>query len=331
MKVLLLTNEPGKATRLRMFRKTLFKLGFEVYVPKITSRNWFDISTEIVHQIKDLRPDVVHVFNVPDFLYRSLPKLKDVYFRNLIYDYRSPWDLELRIRFCRGFDLIGRVYERKLARSADIITAANSPLAEKVREYNRTVDVHVVPNYPSAEELNRRDLYSYETERPLVVFLGKVSKEEGAYGLSQLITKMEDVDFWVVGDGPEIDKIPRGRNVKFFGWQPYEKALGIVEKADVCIVPRKETPATKYYTDKNLWKVNECLNLGVKVVASGIVKEEERKNLVVTRFEHLHTKLSEEVRKKPEQLTGQDYRYWEELCEPIVKKVYEEVTSLRQA
>ena len=151
--------------------------------------------------------------------------------------------------------------------------------------------------------------------------------EEGSYGLKKLVTAIDDLDIWIVGEGPELSKIPRKTNVKFFGWQPYGKALGIAEKADISIIPRKETIATKYYTDKNLWKVNECLNLGVKVVASGIIKEEERKNLVVTKFNELLETLKVEILKKPEQLEAGDYRFWEDRCAPIVKEVYEEALS----
>ena len=83
----------------------------------------------------------------------------------------------------------------------------------------------------------------------------------------------------------------------------------------------------RYYTDKNLWKINECLNLGVKVIASGIVKEEKRKNLVVTRFDELLKTLRMEILKKPEPLESRDYRFWENYCEPVIKRVYEEISS----
>jgi len=313
--------------RLKMFKKTLTKLGYEVHVPIYSSKSWFDVSREVVQHIKELRPHVVHIFNVPDLLYYKIPSLKGVYFKRLIYDYRSPWDLELRIRFCRGFDLLGRVCEKRLAKAADVITAANTPLAEKVRAYNRSADVYIIPNYPSIEDFREKEEVLIEKCRPVILFLGKVSVEEGAYGLRRLATAIDDLDIWIVGEGPELSKIPRKPNVKFFGWQPHKRALAIAEKADVSVVPRKETIAMRYYTDKNLWKINECLNLGVKVIASGIVKEEKRKNLVVTRFDELLKTLRMEILKKPEPLESRDYRFWEDYCEPVIKRVYEEISS----
>src|SRR5674476_1558795 len=91
MKILLLASQPERTTRLQMFKGSLKELGYDVVVPKFESRNWIKISGLAEQYIKKEKPDVVHVFNVPDVIYSRLPELKGQFFKKLIYDYRSPW------------------------------------------------------------------------------------------------------------------------------------------------------------------------------------------------------------------------------------------------
>lgn len=69
-------------------------------------------------------------------------------------------------------------------------------------------------------------------------------------------------------------------------------------------------------------KVSEYLNLGKLVIASGITKEEDRKNLIVVKSSHLEDAVCEYLNQKPEPLRDEDYRLWEDNRETI-REVYE--------
>src|SRR5665647_1205131 len=77
MKILLLASQPERTTRLQMFKGSLKELGYDVVVPKFESRNWIKISGLAEQYIKKEKPDVVHVFNVPDVIYSNTLKKMD--------------------------------------------------------------------------------------------------------------------------------------------------------------------------------------------------------------------------------------------------------------
>ena len=66
-------------------------------------------------------------------------------YRKLIYDYRSPWGVELHQTFGEPGRWFGEHFETELAKSADLITTVNMPLGRKVMEYAPEKDVYVDP------------------------------------------------------------------------------------------------------------------------------------------------------------------------------------------
>ena len=90
MRILLLSNQPERTTRLLMFKATLTGQGKEVIVPKFSSHNWLEIARQTREVLRKEKPDVVHLFNVPDIIFQGIGKLKGSCYNKLIYDYRSP-------------------------------------------------------------------------------------------------------------------------------------------------------------------------------------------------------------------------------------------------
>ena len=148
MKVLLLANQPERTTRLNMFAGTLKSQGHEVIIPSFGTKNWIRIAGLAKKIAKERKPDVVHIFNVPDVIYHSFAKLRGQGFRKLIYDYRSPWGIELAQTFGAPGRIFAEHFERELANSADAITTVNEPLGRKVQGYAPDKKVQVIPNYP---------------------------------------------------------------------------------------------------------------------------------------------------------------------------------------
>jgi Glycosyltransferase len=200
--------------------------------------------------------------------FHGLGKLKGSCYKKLIYDYRSPWGVELQMSFGPLAKPAGEYFERELAGAADLITAVNRPLADKVRSYIRANDkpLFIVNNYPARSFLEKSRTVAASdlaNERP-IVFIGRISRQEGISNLLRLIRKIPEQTFWIIGDGPlsrlYLRKLPK--NARFFGWQPHDRVAGLISQARICLIPHSESLLTPYATDRSVWKLNEYLLLG---------------------------------------------------------------------
>jgi glycosyltransferase involved in cell wall biosynthesis len=312
-----------------MFENTLKSLGYDVIVPSFSTRNWINIAGLAKNAAKDSKPDVVHIFNVPDIIYHNFARLKGVYFKKLIYDYRSPWGLEMQQTFGDPARRIGEHFEQDLARNADKITTVNTPLKSKVAVYAPDKEVHIIHNYPSRSFSCQFEDHSQDakTGNEPIIFIGRICTQEGIQKLLEVAKAIPNQEFWVVGSGPfswwYLWRKPS--NINDLGWQSHEKVAGLVKKAKICLIPRKESVITPYSTDKSVWKLNEYLNLGRLVIASGISQEQPRKNLIIVNSRLLKDAIIEHLNDEPKILKENDYRYWDGNTE-IIRSVYESLT-----
>jgi glycosyltransferase involved in cell wall biosynthesis len=327
MRVLLLSNQPERTTRLGMFSGTLRGLGYDVIVPSFSTRSWTGVAKEAKAAIKREKPDVVHLFNVPDIIYHGLGGLKGSSFGKLIYDYRSPWGVELQMTFGPAARPVAERFERELAREADIITAVNRPLADKVKSYKGVEEkpLFIVPNYPARSFVQAgEDTDESVPDEKAVIFMGRISRQEGIGNLMKLIREIPEEKFWIIGDGPfswwYLRNLPG--NVRFFGWQPHDRVSALIRKARLCLIPHGETLLTPYATDRSVWKLNEYLSMGKIVVASGVTMEERRKNLVVVKSTELKNAVTQNLKRQPEMLREEDYRFWDR-NDKTIKEIYE--------
>jgi glycosyltransferase involved in cell wall biosynthesis len=312
-----------------MFRGTLESLGHDVIVPSFGTRNWITIAAMARKIARESAPDAVHIFNVPDIIYHGFSELRGQGYKKLIYDYRSPWGIELAQTFGPPARIFAEHFERELADCADVITTVNEPLGEKVLEYSPGKKVHVIPNYP-LRSFSTKDggtvgeEFAVEPGKEPIVFIGRVCTQEGIGKLLDVARALPERDFWIVGGGP-FAKLYLWRspgNIKNLGWQPHEKVAAILKKARLCLIPREEDALTPYSTDKSVWKLNEYLALGKMVVASGVTAREKRKNLAIVEAKDLVEAVRESLLREPEKLTPADCRFWEG-NERIIKEVYE--------
>jgi glycosyltransferase involved in cell wall biosynthesis len=328
MKVFLLSNRPEQTTRLMLMKRTLEKLGHTVVVPVFTSHNWIIIAHEAKKQIKKERPDILHLFNVPDIIYTEILKLQQKSFQKFIYDYRSPWGIEIELNIGFVGRIIGEYFESKLARRADAITTVNQPLSDKVRKFLREDkrEITIVPNYPLRDFSDCVKPGNKVNSYAPVIFIGRICRQEGAGLLSKIAKDNSDIPFWIVGEGPLSWWYRKwmGKNVQFLGWQPHHRIPEFIGRAGICLIPRLENALTPYSTDKSIWKLNEYLNLGKPVIASGITREEARKNLTIVPSSQLSEAVRNSIGLKPSPLAREDYRFWEDNTE-MIRSVYESV------
>jgi glycosyltransferase involved in cell wall biosynthesis len=326
LKVLLLANQPEHTIRLRMFAATLMDLGYQVVVPSFNTKNWIGIASQAKKTAQREKPDVLHIFNVPDIIYHHFANLRGKGYQTLIYDYRSPWGLELQQTFGPLGKRFGERFERELAKSADLITTPNRPLGEKARSFAPEKEVHIIPNYPSRSFSSLEEATTEPDDHAPIIFIGRVCNQEGITKLLQIARAIPEHKFWIVGSGPFAWWLLRDlpKNVENLGWQPHEKVAGILQKAKLCLIPREESVISPYATDRSVWKLNEYLNMGKLVVASGVTQEEARKNLIIVKSDDLLDTVRKHLHDRPLKLREEDYRYWDRNT-AAVKKVYESV------
>jgi len=327
MKVLLLANQPESTTRLQLFRKTLQKLGYTVVVPHFSTRNWFSIARQSRNVLIREKPDIVQVFNVPDIIYRNIPKMKRTYFRKFIYDYRSPWGIENGILFGPAGTWIGEYYEKRLASHADAITSVNNPLMNKIRSSIERKDIpfSVIPNYPTQEFISKTWEDIPIPDEDYILFIGRISKQEGIDIIHRAIQNCPDFHFLIIGDGPFSWFFLRKKypNARYLGWQSHDLIPGYIRHSSLCIKPTHENSLTPYATDRSVWKLNEYLNVGKLVIASGIVQEEMRKNLILVPSSEFITAIRGYFGKQPSSLNPSDIRTWEQ-NEGTIKKLFDQ-------
>ena len=312
-----------------MFAGTLKSQGHEVIIPSFGTKNWIKIAGLAKKIAKERKPDVVHIFNVPDVIYHSFAKLRGQGFRKLIYDYRSPWGIELAQTFGAPGRILAEHFEKELANSADVITTVNEPLGRKVQGYAPDKKVQVVPNYPLRSFCAERakidsQEFAIEPGREPIVFIGRICTQEGIGKLLEVARAIPEREFWIVGSGPFADWYlwRKPGNVKNLGWQPHGKVAALISNARLCLIPREEDALTPYSTDKSVWKLNEYLAMGKVVVASGVTMVERRKNLVIVKAEKLEEAVRENLMREPEKLAAEDYRFWDG-NDQIIREVYE--------
>jgi glycosyltransferase involved in cell wall biosynthesis len=329
LKILLLANQPERTTRLKMFGSTLKSQGHEVIIPSFGTRNWVTIAGLAKQIAREKKPDVVHIFNVPDVIYHGFADLRGEAFKKLIYDYRSPWGVEVQQTFGAPGRIFGEHFERELAKSADVITTVNAPLGRKVLEYAPEKKVHVIPNYPyrsfseTKTDIDSQE-WAVEPGKEPIIFIGRVCTQEGIGKLLEAAKAIPEQEFWIIGGGPFARWYlwRKPANVKVLGWQPHERVAALLKKARLCLIPREENALTPYSTEKSVWKLNEYLTLGKIVVASGVTVEEMRKNLVVVKSKDLKEAILENLKREPEKLEIGDYRFWE-MNDRVIREVYE--------
>lgn len=230
-------------------------------------------------QVAISKADVYHFFNVPDVI--GLPLLLKR--GKVIYDVRSPWFSSIKESLGNStLSRIGGLIERIMTRGADIILAANYPIAYRAHRWGAR-RITMVPNYPPSDFGPRRDRTTMRDElgfndEQVVLYLGKISKIEGSELLKQIILKtcstVTSAKFLVVGDGPEkpsLDSFIEHHNLKdrvvMTGWVNHDDVADYINAADICLLPRKWDSFSPYTAPENITKAAEYLAVGRPIIA----------------------------------------------------------------
>jgi glycosyltransferase involved in cell wall biosynthesis len=225
------------------------------------------------------RIDVVHICNPPDLLFLVALPLMAVGAK-LIYDHH---DACPELMIAKGHQEGGRLVrlitrlERLTYRVADVSVETNGSFREIAlrRGGMQASDVFVVRSAPEVKRFaDARPSDKWRRgRRYLVGYVGIMGRQDGLDYLidaAQLITKdwgRDDVQFVVVGDGPELARLKQKVTdlglddcVEFTGLVSSDEVLGsILATTDVCVSPDEANPMNDIST---MNKVMEYMALG---------------------------------------------------------------------
>ena len=298
LKLVYITLYPEKYPRVKKIATTLKdqNITFQALTPKIRIKlgnrkierlvSALVTYTSFLLQIFLTDADIYWVANSPDIFALPLILKKE----NYILDYRSPWPLQIEYEFGKGkLSQIAKYLTHMALKHSKVITLATSTLLRDVKEFRK--QVYIIPNYPQKNSFKPNVSYNHfrkshnvKKDQKIILFIGLLSKTEGADILpsivKELLQKTKKIALWIVGDGvlrsvaEELErKFPE--TVTFFGWQPYKEIPNFVNAADVCIVPRNETPFSYYYNEEGVQKISEYMFLRKPIVACGIAPSKE--------------------------------------------------------
>ena len=285
--VLLIGSQPERMTRLRRTFVSLKELGVNVRVmkpyryPAGKPRVLKGIIRYLVLlvQVATSKADVYHFFNVPDVIGLPLLLKRGV----VIYDVRSPWFSSIKESL--GSSTLSRIaslIERVMTKGADIVLAANYPIAHRAYHWGAR-RVTMVPNYPPSDFGPKRDkaivrkFLGFNDEQ-VILYLGKISRIEGSNLLKQIIlktcTEVPGAKFLIVGDGPEKQSLVSfvaqhhlKERVVMTGWIKHEDVADYINVADICLLPRKWDSFSAYTAPENITKAAEYLAVGKPIIA----------------------------------------------------------------
>jgi len=185
---------PEQYPRVKKIATTLESRGieFEALTPKIRLRlgnRKFErlISTFITYasfmvQISLAKADMYWVSNSPANFVMPVILKKQPY----ILDYRSPWPLIIKLEFGKG--ILSRIAEQlayTAIKYAKVVTLTTSTLLKDVERFEKRI--YIIPNYPQKDSFKPnvscsefRKLQSVKKDERVILFMGRLSKIEGA-------------------------------------------------------------------------------------------------------------------------------------------------------
>jgi len=342
IKVVYLHRNPDLHPRTAKIRQSLLREGFrfEVFRPrfdfKIRSRIIGSAINYFLFLVQSLfiKGDVIWVANCPDTVGLG-PLLSS---KKYIYDYRSPWAKEVELEFGRGiFSNIAGIIERQVRKRAEAVVVVSSQMLKDVEILRKPI--FLIPNYPTKEfsptkdRKIMRETIGSDLDKQVVLFVGKLSRVEGADMLSKIAEGLEEypnIELWIVGDGPykgDIEEL-RARHpkiIRYFGWLQYSEVPNYISAADVCIVPRHKNNFSEYYNEQGVQKIAEYLVLDKPVVACNIAKSD---NYLLVNEDLFVQGIIDTINNKKTSLPSiREKRFWENESEAALIKAIKNVLS----
>lgn len=324
MRVTLAAQEPSKAIRVELVRRSLSKrYVVRILDPIVEVRRLGRVPSALVRygtyalQEGLARCDTLHLFSSPDFIH--LPTL----FRGVkvCYDYRANYAEKLSHQY-KWIGSLAALIEKKLALKADLLITVNDILASRLKALVGK-KVYVAPNYPSksfrAKRSREEVLKELGVEGPTALFIGGLTYTYDFNLLLKAASQLRSISFIVIGSGPLFSQLKKQAppNMLLLGWRPHHMIADYIQAADVCLAPIRRYAAKPVSNDQDVWKISEYAALGKPIVATGLAPSKQY--LLAEGFSGFVKGIADALKgcaPKPEP------KFWEDYSEPALYEAY---------
>lgn len=264
-----------RKTNRNSFRKYIpFILPFESRFPKIRQINEKIILLQIRMFLKFNNPNknLLWIFSPKhSFLIGKLNEYK-LYF-HVTDDY-------LAFPETAGLGPLEQVRSREeyIMQKADRIFATSAYLKKLKKSFSEKIEL--IPNVADSQHFKKAQSNATRIpddiaiiKKPIIGFIGAVDRFKVDFKLIKYCAKQNPGFSFILigpighGDSTMVEKLPREKNIHYFGERPYDTLPNYVKAFDVCLIPYRLTPYTHACFPLKLF---EYLAAGKPVVSSNL-------------------------------------------------------------
>lgn len=146
-----------------------------------------------------------------------------------------------------------------------------SVVSTTLQEYYSSCNHKIIVNYPPLSDYPHLEPITLSGSGLKVLYVGNLRKYQGRELLLKCASKFvgrKDITFYVVGEHTSyIVDTEKYSNVKFMGLVSHKESLRYISSADVLLIPRIDTPITRYAYPS---KLTEYLSLKKPIIMTDV-------------------------------------------------------------
>jgi len=255
-------NPEEKSENFNIYRRPVSNFIYKSSVGAITFPFYFNFWRKFLNEILSGQSfDAIHIHDLP--LLRIGAEMKNKYHIPIISDLHENWPAYLRIAE-HTKSITGRIlspdrkwisYEKRFLQFADQIIVVVDEAKDRLLKLGLDPDrIHVVSNTLNIKKFNPREMH-HKNDDIVLFYAGGINFHRGLQTVLYALEKIKKINpgmrLWIMGEGRyknelvnlskrlEIDEM-----VSFLGWQPYDKMIEMLMKADIALIPHLRSDHT---------------------------------------------------------------------------------------
>jgi glycosyltransferase involved in cell wall biosynthesis len=251
-----------KTGDLTIHRAPISDFIYKSSVGALTFSFYFNFWRKFLYQIlKREKFDVIHVHDLP--LVRVGIELKNKYNIPLVADLHENWPAYLRISQ-HTQSIMGKIlspnkkwisYEREILQNVDrIIVVVKEAMNRLVKLNLNEEKIYIVSNTFNIKHFKIK-IPRRSSGEIVLFYAGGITYHRGIQTVIKALSltkhSVPNIRFWILGEGSyqlELIKLSKQMELDeyiiFYGWQPYEKMIEFLAKADFAVIPHLKSEHT---------------------------------------------------------------------------------------
>ncbi len=145
------------------------------------------------------------------------------------------------------FVKIAYKYNMDLYRKCDLVIAPTEIIGKRLRKeglnvrvLRHCIDTEYIDSLPQKDVFKK---FGLNKNKPLVLFVGRLTKDKGVYTILEAAKKVMEAQFVIAGTGPEENRLRKFSryldNVKILGWVSDADKFSLMRVAEIFLLPSK--------------------------------------------------------------------------------------------